>query len=149
MSDIKSYRDLVVWQKAMDLADLVYRITDEFPSSERFGLTFQMRKAAVSVPSNIAEGHRHRTPGYIYRVTIALGEHAELETVALIGERRGFIRAALMKDFTALATQVGELAHGLLRSLEALEAASAESANPDPSNPRPVANPKSRTPNPK
>jgi four helix bundle protein len=47
MSDIKSYRDLVVWQKAMDLADFVYRITDDFPTSERFGMTFQMRKAAV------------------------------------------------------------------------------------------------------
>jgi len=127
MSDITSYRDLVVWQKAMDLADLVYQITDDFPSSERFGMTFQMRKAAVSVPSNIAEGHRHRTPGYIYRVTIALGEHAELETVALIGKRRGYIGATMMDEFTALATQVGELAHGLLRSLEVREAASRES----------------------
>ena len=111
----------------MDLADLVYRITDDFPSSERFGLTFQMRKAAVSVPSNIAEGHRHRTPGYMYRVTIALGEHAELETEALISERRGYIRSTLMEEFTRLTTQVGELAHGLLRSLEAREAASHES----------------------
>ena len=85
-----------------------------------------MRKAAVSVPSNIAEGHRHRTPGYIYRVTIALGEHAELETEALISERRGYIRALRMEEFTRLATQVGELAHGLLRSLEAREAASHE-----------------------
>src|SRR5437773_7880824 len=127
MSDIKSYRDLIVWQKSMDLADLVYRITDDFPASERFGMTFQMRKAAVSVPSNIAEGHRHRTPGYIYRVTIALGEHAELETEALISERRGYIRAPQMEEFIRLATQVGELAHGLLRSLEAREAASHES----------------------
>src|SRR2546426_5550333 len=100
MSDIKSYRDLVVWQKAMDLADLVYQITDDFPASERFGMTFQMRKAAVSVPSNIAEGHRHRLPGYIYRVTIALGQHAQLETEALISERRGYIRATLMDEFT-------------------------------------------------
>src|SRR5437899_7151082 len=126
MPTITSYRDLVVWQKAMDLADLVYRITDDFPSSERFGLTFQMRKAAVSVPSNIAEGHRHRTPGYIHRVTIALGEHAELETEALISQRRGYIGTTFMDVFTALATQVGELAHGLLRSLEALEAAKQE-----------------------
>ena len=63
---------------------------------------------------------------YIYRVTIALGEHAELETGALISKRRGYIPTTLMEEFTALATQVGELAHGLLRSLEAREAASHE-----------------------
>jgi hypothetical protein len=85
----------------------------------------------------------------MYRVTIALGEHAELETVALLAARRGFISTTAMEEFTPLATQVGELAHGLLRALEALEAASNEPTNPDPSNPRPVANPKSRTPNPR
>jgi four helix bundle protein len=126
---IISYRDLVVWQQAMDLADLVYRITDKFPAQERFGLVVQMRKAAVSVPSNIAEGSRHRTPGYISRVVIALGEHAEvialgehaeLETQVLLGERRRYIDAIDMKRFNALSKQVGELAHGLLRSLEPL-----------------------------
>lgn len=57
---ITSYRDLIVWQKAMELANLVYEMTENFPLREQFGLTFQMRKAAVSVPSNIAEGTRHR-----------------------------------------------------------------------------------------
>ena len=119
-SDIKSYRDLVVWQKAMDLADMVYRITEPFPRSERFGLVFQMRRASVSIPSNIAEGTRHRRPGYISRLIIALGEHAELETQAMLSDRRGYIRKGDMLAFTALSTQVGELAHGLLRSLESL-----------------------------
>jgi four helix bundle protein len=103
----------------MDLAELVYRITDKFPRHERFGLTFQMRKAAVSVPSNIAEGTRHRTPGYVSRVIIALGEHAELETQALLRERRGYIHKDDMKSFDDLSTSVGQLAHGLLRPLEA------------------------------
>jgi len=116
---ITSYRDLVTWQKAMDLADLVYRITDEFPRSERFGLVLQMRKSAVSIPSNIAEGSRHRTPGYVSRVIIALGEHAECETQALISSRRGFIPRDEMNAFNSLSAQVGELMHGLLRSLEA------------------------------
>jgi len=89
---IRSYRDLVVWQKAIDLADLVYEITDRFPSHERFGLSFQSRRAAVSIPSNIAEGTRHRTAGYLCRVVIALGEHAELETQMIIGDRRGYLR---------------------------------------------------------
>ena len=104
----------------MDLADLVYQLTEAFPPAERFGLTAQMRKAAVSIPSNIAEGTRHRRPGYISRVTIALGEHAELETQAVIGERRGYIAEPDIKRFVALSTQVGELTHGLLRALETL-----------------------------
>ena len=127
MSDITSYRDLIAWQLAMDLADLVYSVTDSFPARERFGLIAQMRKAAVSVPSNIAEGTRHRTSGYISRVIIALGEHAELETQALIGARRRYIRADDMSKFNVLSTRVGELTHGLLRSLEARQTANRES----------------------
>ncbi len=99
-------------------AELVYRVTDKFPRHERFGLMSQMRKAAVSVPSNIAEGHRHRTAGYISRIVIAWGEHAELKTQALLSERLRYVGAADMKAFNALSKQVGELAHGLLRSLE-------------------------------
>ncbi len=114
---ITSYRDLLAWQKAMDLAVLVYAITDKFPRQERFGLTFHMRKTAVSVPSNIAEGTRHRTPGYVARLIIALGEHAELETQALLGDRLGYIPAVDVKAFDELSASVGQLTHGLLRSL--------------------------------
>jgi len=118
-SDIVSYRDLVVWQRAMDLVDLVYTLTDSFPNRERFGLAFQMRKTAVSIPSIIAEGTRHRTPGYLSRVVIALGEHAELETQVLIGHRRGFVSKSTMAVFAERSESVGQLAHGLARSLEA------------------------------
>ena len=118
MSEITSYRDLLAWQVAIDLVDLVYEITNAFPTSERFGLVQQMRRAAVSIPSNIAEGSRHRTAGYINRVVISLGEHAELETQAIIGERRRYISRSKMIEFESLATRVGQLAHGLLRSLE-------------------------------
>src|SRR6185312_5357664 len=115
---ITSYRDLIVWQRAMDLANLVYEMTGHFPAHERFGLSFQSRKAAVSIPSNIAEGSRHRTPGYLHRVVIALGEHAELETQMSISERRGYVRQADRDAFWPLSTEVGKLAHGLHRSLE-------------------------------
>jgi four helix bundle protein len=115
---VRSYRDLIVWQKAMDLADLVYDITEHFPSREQFGLAFQFRKAAVSIPSNIAEGTRHRTPGYLHRIVIALGEHAELETQMLVSERRGYVRQSDRDAFWPLSTEVGKLAHGLHRSLE-------------------------------
>jgi four helix bundle protein len=117
--EIVSYRNLVVWQRAMELADLVYALTEQFPSRERLGLAFQMRKAAVSIASNIAEGTRHRTPGYLSRVIIALGEHAELETQALLASRRRFISMADMATFEQLSESVGQLAHGLARSLEA------------------------------
>jgi four helix bundle protein len=122
-SHIVSYRDLVVWQHAVGLVDLVYTLTDSFPPRERLGLAFQMRKTAVSIPSNIAEGTRHRTPGYLSRVIIALGEHAELETQAIIGHRRGFISKTNMAVFDERSESVGQLAHGLARSLEARIAA--------------------------
>ena len=101
-NEIVSYRDLVVWQRAMELAELVYTLTETFPSRERFGLAFQMRKAAVSIASNIAEGTRHRTPGYLSRVIIALGEHAELETQAILAHRRAYISQANMATFERL-----------------------------------------------
>ena len=71
----------------MDLAELVFGLTRSFPAAERFGLSAQMRRAAVSIPSNLSEGHRHRCPGYISHVVIALGSHAELETQALLANR--------------------------------------------------------------
>jgi four helix bundle protein len=118
-AEIVSYRDLIVWQRAMELADFVYTLTETFPSRERFGLASQMRKASVSIASNIAEGTRHRTPGYLSRVVIALGEHAELETQALLAHKRALISMGDMSAFEQLSESVGQLAHGLARSLEA------------------------------
>jgi four helix bundle protein len=141
MPEITSYRDLLAWQLAIDLVDLVYEITNAFPASERFGLVQQMRRAAVSVPSNIAEGSRHRTAGYINRVVISLGEHAELETQAIISERRRYIAPKRMSEFNDLSTRVGQVAHGLLRSLEArLESERSAGRRPE----SPVPNPESR-----
>jgi four helix bundle protein len=82
MPKIRSFRDLIAWQKAMDLTDMVYDLTETFPARERFGLAYQMRKSAVSIPSNIAEGSRRKTPGYVNHLVIALGSHAELDTHA-------------------------------------------------------------------
>jgi len=80
MGEITSYRDLIAWQRAMDLTDLVYEITETFPKREWWGLAFQMRKSAVSIPSNIAEGHRRKIAGYSHHLLISFGSHAELET---------------------------------------------------------------------
>jgi len=118
-AEIISYRDLVLWQRAIELADFVYTLTEAFPPRERFGLSSQMRRAAVSIASNIAEGTRHRTPGYISRIVIALGEHAELETQAVLAHKRALISPEDMSKFEHLSESVGQLAHGLVRSLEA------------------------------
>src|SRR5262249_53900147 len=118
MDHIKSYRDLIAWQKALDLADLVYELTDHFPARERFGLASQMRRSAVSIPSNIAEGHRRRTPGYLNHLEIALGSHGELDTQSILAFRRQFIVGNDASRLEALIAEVGRITHGLMRSVE-------------------------------
>jgi four helix bundle protein len=101
----------------MDLALRAYEVTKVFPETERFGLTAQMRGAAVSVPSNIAEGHRRTRPAYINHLQIALGSVAEVETQALLAVR---LRLCSEKDAGALQDaidRVGQMLHALLRSL--------------------------------
>ena len=78
---IRSYKDLMVWQRSMDLVESIYRITDKLPAKEQWGLVSQMRRAAVSVPSNIAEGHgRHSSGSYNQFLSISRGSLLELET---------------------------------------------------------------------
>src|SRR6476659_11065399 len=91
MSEILTFRDLVAWQKAMELTDMVYDLTESFPKREWFGLAQQMRKSAVSIPSNIAEGHRRRTLTYANHLEIALGSQGELDTQCEIATRRRFM----------------------------------------------------------
>src|SRR5262245_11034038 len=117
MAAIISYRDLIAWQKAMDLADLVYTITEQFPQREWFGLAQHMRKAAVSIPSNVAEGHRRRRSGYRHHLKIALGSHAELETQAILAFRRRFIDDTTRDRLDMLCAEVGRVLHGLFASL--------------------------------
>ena len=89
---MESYRDLLVWQKSIELVTLLYRLTDKFPKTETFGLTNQIRRAAVSVPANIAEGYRrgHRLE-YIQFLRIAFGSGAELETHLTVACNLGFV----------------------------------------------------------
>src|SRR5919204_4156129 len=91
----RSYKDLVVWQKGIALAKLVYQLTKDFPSDEKFGLVAQMRRAAVSVPSNIAEGQaRHTTGEFIQFISHAEGSVAELDTQLILSIELRFCRAA-------------------------------------------------------
>jgi four helix bundle protein len=88
---IRSFRDLRVWQLAMDLVELVYGVTKHFPRSELYGLTSQIQRAAVSIPSNLAEGHtREHTKEFLHHISFAQGSLAELETQLEIALRLGF-----------------------------------------------------------
>jgi four helix bundle protein len=92
MSSIQSYRDLIVWQRAMKLVEAVYESTANFPRSELYGLTSQMRRSAVSVPANIAEEHaRHSRGEYIQFLGVARGSQAELETHTELAFRFGWL----------------------------------------------------------
>ena len=91
---VKSYRQLIVWQKAMELVKYIYDLTKKFPKEELYGLTSQIRRAAVSVPSNIAEGQgRDSTKEFLHHLSIAYGSLMETETQGLIAEMQCYITA--------------------------------------------------------
>src|SRR5262245_66168476 len=90
-SAVVSYRDLDAWQVSMDLVELVYDATEDFPRREHFGLAAQLRKCAVSIPSNVAEGHRRTTIAFLNHMGISLASQAELETHIEIGRRRRYL----------------------------------------------------------
>lgn len=115
---MQSYRELVVWQKAIDLVVEVYRITKKFPKSETYGLAGQMQRAAVSVPSNIAEGHDlKQTQAYLRHLAIASGSLAELETQLEISDRLRYLSAE-DKNVIQRANEVGRMLFGLRHSLK-------------------------------
>lgn len=96
---VKDYNELKVWQKGIDMADMVYSATDRFPRDELYGLTSQMRRAAVSVPSNIAEGFvRRSTAEYRQHLYVSLGSCAELETQLIIAGRRKYVTGTKLKE---------------------------------------------------
>jgi len=118
MTSLKSYQELIAWKKSMDLAEQVYRVTRIFPKEELYGLTSQVRRAAVSVPSNIAEGQSRRsTSDFLRFLAIARGSLAELETQLLLATRVGYLGEPDLQAALALATEVGRLTAGLMRSL--------------------------------
>ena len=119
MNPIQTYRDLEAWQFGMRLVEHCYKETKQFPLDERYGLTAQLRRAAVSIPANVAEGAcRHTTSVYINHVSIALGSHAELETCVEIACRLGYISAATKRALFDVSDSTGRLLNGLFRSLE-------------------------------
>jgi four helix bundle protein len=119
MSEIKNYRDLEAWKKGMKVAEVCYALTERFPSQEVYGLANQIRRAAVSIPSNIAEGHSRRSrQAYLNHLSIALGSQSELETQIELSQRLGFITDEQCVESLALIGEVGRLLNGLIRALE-------------------------------
>jgi len=116
---ITDYKDLDVWSVSMRLVRVVYQITACMPPAERFGLIAQMRRAAVSVPSNIAEGYGRATPGdYARFARVARGSAAELETQVLIAVDLGMLGEGQAQEALALVDRVKAMLHNLIRSLD-------------------------------
>ncbi|QGZ95135.1 four helix bundle protein [Terricaulis silvestris] len=121
---ITSYRDLKIWQLAIDLAEAAYSITRDFPNSELYGLTSQMRRAAVSIAANIAEGHGRETTGaFIQFLRIAQGPLKELETHLIIARRLDLTSSDDSGKLLGQCDELGRMVRGLIRSLQEKEAA--------------------------
>ena len=123
MSEGGDYKSLIVWQKSIRMVKSIYAITSGFPSDEKFGLTSQMRRAAVSVPSNIAEGQARRTTGdYVRFVSNAEGSLAELETQLLIAIELNYLQRTSVAECLSLMAEVRKMLNALRRSLIARRA---------------------------
>ena len=114
---ILSFRDLVVWRRSIALAVAVYGLTEKFPRSEVYGLISQMRRAAVSVSSNIAEGHSRTTGSFLQFLLVAKGSNSELQTQIIIARALGFGESRELNDTEQLSIEVAKLLSGLIASL--------------------------------
>lgn len=116
---MNSYKELIVWQKSVDLSVMIYQITEGFPKSELYGLTSQIRRCGVSIPSNIAEGQRrgHRTE-YIQFLRIAFGSGAELETQILIAFKIGYLNEKQFNQINELLQEIMKMLNSLISKLK-------------------------------
>jgi four helix bundle protein len=116
---VNGYRDLLVWQRAMDLVVEVYRLAETFPRDERYGLVQQVKRAGVSIASNIAEGHgRDHLGDYLRQLSVANGSLMELETQFLIALRMGYLSNEDGDQVLGHASEVGRMLSGLVRALK-------------------------------
>ena len=115
---VRNYSELIAWQKAMDLVQEIYRATKQFPKEELYGLTSQIRRAAVSVPSNIAEGQgRKFLKEFLHHLSIAYGSLREVETQVLIAGRLLYLDQQEVNRLMESSAEVGRLINGLTQSL--------------------------------
>ena len=110
---IRSFRDLIVWRKAIQFAKIAYDLTKRFPADERFGLTSQVRRAAVSVSSNIAEGHSRQGREFTQFLSIARGSLAEVESQLLLAVELGYLQVGVLDEALNLACEIRRMASAL------------------------------------
>ncbi|HYX28983.1 MAG TPA: four helix bundle protein [Pyrinomonadaceae bacterium] len=133
-SPLKSYRDLLVWQKGIDLVVVTYRATAAFPKSETYGLTSQIRRAATSIPANIAEGYgRGSRKEYVQFLMVAQGSLKELETHFIVSEKLSYLTAAQTERLLSQTEELGRMLGALIRKLK-----SASTSIPTPNTPTPA-----------
>ena len=115
---IENFKDLKIWQKGIELAKAIYRVTDSFPAKETYGIVGQMRRAVVSVPSNVAEGFmRRHNKEYRQFLYIALGSLAELETQVIISEQLGFLNKEESDKIQTNIDEIDKMTTGLIKCL--------------------------------
>jgi len=115
---VRSYRDLIVWQKGIELAKRIYRITEQFPSSEVYGLTNQLRRAVVSIPSNIAEGQsRQSTKEFTHFLHISLGSLSELDTQIVIAKELEYISGSDSQPILDAIIELRKMIYALIHQL--------------------------------
>ncbi len=119
MSNISSYRDLIVWQKSITLAKEIYMLTNKFPENERFGLTQQLKRSAISIPSNIAEGWGRNTNGYFVQFfNVSKGSLCEAETQLSLAVDLNFIQQDDCNDAFELSNETGKMLKALIKKIE-------------------------------
>ena len=118
MSRINTYKDLLVWQKGMQIVKLTYALCAHFPQSEQFGLTSQIKRSAISIPSNIAEGYgRDYTRNYSYFLKVARGSLLELETQMLIAINLEFVEEKLSSELLSAITEESKMLNALIKKM--------------------------------
>ena len=117
--EVRSYRDLIVWQKSMQLVTEIYLLTKDFPKEEIYGLTSQIKRAVISVPSNIAEGQgRDSTKEFIHHLSIAYGSLMEVETQLQIAVNLNFVEQTKINEMYSRTAEISRMINGLSRSLQ-------------------------------
>ncbi len=118
VNKVRTHRDLDVWKKSIDLVTKIYKCTKDNPKEEVYGLTSQIRRSAVSIPSNIAEGSARTTKkDFSHFLAIALGSVAELETQLIISKNLGFLQDAVLEDLVSELTSIRRMTLGLRKSI--------------------------------
>jgi four helix bundle protein len=119
MSGVRSFQDLEVWKKAIDLAEAIYRGSAHWPTEERYGLTQQIRRAAVSISANIAEGAgRNGTREFLQFLGIAKGSLAETRTFLILAQRLGYLDTAIVSELNGQSEEISRMLAGLTKSLQ-------------------------------